>query len=364
MSVPSARVAAPVLIACFICVVLPDVASTQSVPANEPFTFTEVDLALLEQVGLLDAKLQKDGLVYWDHGIDALLTRIGTAVVPSGSPPERVTWRFQALRDPTPNAFALPNGSIYVHTGLIALLENEHELAGVLAHEVTHVVERHSYLAFRSYRKKAVAVNIINLAGGAVPFVDVASRAWGLALRVISATVPSILAATVEGYSRELERAADLYAVDKMIAGGYDPTEMVSVFRHLQASADTEADALFYTDHPKLAERIGDVTAVIEARGAARLEPQALAELNGNYTGEIKSALQQNITLAIAANRLRSAVATARRLQAFSPASSQGAYWLAEAYRALGPFTPELAGEELTERGRKDARKRKERYTP
>jgi len=50
------------------------------------------------------------------------------------------------LRDPEPNAFALPNGSIYVTTGLLALLDNESQLAAIIAHELTHVMRRHTYM--------------------------------------------------------------------------------------------------------------------------------------------------------------------------------------------------------------------------
>jgi tetratricopeptide (TPR) repeat protein len=86
--------------------------------------------------------------------------------------------------------------------------------------------------------------------------------------------------------------------------------------------------------------------------------------LNGYYAGEVESALEQDITLAIAANRPRVAVATTRRLQALAPDDSRHSYLLAEAYRLLGPLTPEPGGEELTEKGRNDARKRRGRLTP
>jgi predicted Zn-dependent protease len=65
-----------------------------------------------------------------------------------------VSWKFRVARDPQPNAFALPNGSIYVTTGLMTLIDNESQLAAVLAHELTHVMRRHTYAANRSNRKK------------------------------------------------------------------------------------------------------------------------------------------------------------------------------------------------------------------
>ena len=70
------------------------------------------------------------------------MATVGEKLLPPGSTSERVTWRFRVMNEPLPNAFALANGSIYVTTGLLSLLENEAQLASVLAHEETHVLNR------------------------------------------------------------------------------------------------------------------------------------------------------------------------------------------------------------------------------
>src|SRR6266446_4329156 len=123
-------------------------------PANEEFKFGKVDLELLDQVNLLDQRFEREGLVLEDAATNAYLKRIGEILVPRSLHLEHVVWKFSALRDPVPNAFALPNGSVYVTTGLLALLDNESEVAAVLAHELTHVLRRHSYLENRNSRKK------------------------------------------------------------------------------------------------------------------------------------------------------------------------------------------------------------------
>src|SRR6266545_1745696 len=143
----------------------------QSPPATPPtgpkedFKFTTVDLDLLEQVNLLDKRFERDGLVLEDDATNAYLKRIGDVLVPRGLNLEHVVWKFRALRDPVPNAFALPNGSIYVNTGVMALCDNESQLAAILAHEITHVLRRHTYLQNRSNRKKILTINIINAVG-------------------------------------------------------------------------------------------------------------------------------------------------------------------------------------------------------
>ncbi len=122
--------------------------------ANEEFKFGKVDLELLEQVNLVDRRFEREGLVLEDDATNAYLKRVGDSLLPRGLNLEHVLWKFRALRDPVPNAFALPNGSIYVSTGLLALMDNESQVAAVIAHEMTHVLRRHTYLQNRSNRKK------------------------------------------------------------------------------------------------------------------------------------------------------------------------------------------------------------------
>ena len=120
-------------------------------PTREEFKFGDVDLEILEQSNLLDTKLERDGLVLQDQAANAYVHRIGQALVPKGLELERVSWRFRVLRDPQPNAFALPNGSIYISTGLIFLVDN--------------VMRRHTYVQNRSNRKKFLTMNIMAAVG-------------------------------------------------------------------------------------------------------------------------------------------------------------------------------------------------------
>ena len=138
-------------------------------PVNEEFKFGEVDLEVLEQADLLDIRLERDGLVLADESANAYLRRIGQSLIPRGLELEKVSWKFRALRDPQPNAFALPNGSIYVTTGLMTLIDNESQLAAIIAHELTHVMRRHTYLHNRSNRKKFLTMNVMAAVGAYAP---------------------------------------------------------------------------------------------------------------------------------------------------------------------------------------------------
>src|SRR5215831_6386761 len=179
-------------------------AQTSPATANEDFKFEKVDLELLEQVNLLDARFEREGLVLEDAAINAYLKGIGAVLVPRDRQIENVTWKFRALRDPQPNAFALPNGSIYVTTGLLSLVDNESQVAAILAHEMTHVLRRHTYLQNRSNRKKFLTMNVIAAVGAYAP-----TGAVGTIIQIATTIAPLIVIATMFGYSRDLEREAD-----------------------------------------------------------------------------------------------------------------------------------------------------------
>jgi predicted Zn-dependent protease len=102
--------------------VVPAPPSTVHTNTEEKFVFSKVDQELLEEIKLLDERFEKEGVVYHHPGLDAYLNRVGMAIV-ADKKLENVEWKFRALRDPIPNAFALPNGSIYINTGLLALLD-------------------------------------------------------------------------------------------------------------------------------------------------------------------------------------------------------------------------------------------------
>src|SRR5258706_5159652 len=337
-------------------------------PVREEFKFDKVDLELLQQVELLDRRFERDGMVLEDQATNAYLARIGQTLIPKESvidnvtPKElvieNVTWKFRALRDPQPNAFALPNGSIYVSTGLLALMDNESQLAAVLAHEMTHVMRRHQYVQNRSNRKKFLTMNVIAAVG--------AYASGGIAGAVISIATtiaPFVVTATMYGYSRDLEREADHRAIDMMISAEYPPEEEIAVLKLLSKDIEGEQISLFYNDHPALKERIEYLSSYLGER-ADKITPQM--ELNREktrYFKQMEPLMQHNVELAINAARFRSAVYFAQRLVEFHPESSENQFLAAEAFRTLGPRNPELSSTPLSNGAKKDLAKKQVKQT-
>ena len=326
-------------------------------PVNEQFKFGEVDLEVLEQADLLDVKLERDGLVLADEAANAYLCRVGKSLVPQGLTLEKVNWNFRALRDPQPNAFALPYGSIYVTTGLLTLIDNESQLAAILAHELTHVMRRHPYLYNRSNRKKFLTMNVAVAVGSMAP-----ASVVGAIIMAVTTVAPFIMMATIYGYSRDLEREADLKGIDMMISAEYAPEEMVNVMKLLDKDIEGENIRLFYNDHPALDERIKYLSSYLGARADRVTQQMELNRERTAYFKNMEPVMRHDLQLAINAGRARSAVYLAQRLVDFHP-DSENLFWLAESYRALGPRTPQLTEKELTNSAKKDASKKREKLT-
>ena len=332
-----------------------DSASTQT--TTEKFVFSKVDEELLSEIKLLDERFEKEGAVYHDPGLDNYLTRVGAAVS-ADKEFENVEWKFRALRDPVPNAFALPNGSIYINTGLLALLEDENQLAAVLAHEVTHVIHRHTYLRNRSMRKKVLAINILNTIGTWNPITGPA----GLAIDLIATLSPLMLALSVFGYSREQEKQADLEGLKYATAAGFVPEGMPNSFRAMQKDLEGEQLNTFYADHPKLQERVNYTSSCIAA-DARKLTDDDAKHAKDDYLAVMEAVDRHNIDLAINAGRFRSAVFVSQKLVDMRPESSENIYYLAESYRTLGPRNAQLTDQQLTSGAKKKAAKTRSKRT-
>ena len=325
--------------------------------SDENFVFGNVDQELLSEIKLLDERFEKDGAVYHDPQLDVYLTRVGTAVV-ADKKLENVEWKFRALRDPIPNAFALPNGSIYINTGLLALLDDENQLAAVIAHEITHVSGRHTYLRNRSLRKKMLAINIMNTIGTWNPI----SGAAGLAINLIATISPFMLALSVLGYSREQEKEADLEGLKAATAAGFVPDGMPNSFKAMQRDVEGEQLNSFYSDHPKLQERVNYTTSSIGA-DARKLSDDEAKTARNDYLAVLEVVDRHNVELAINEGRFRSAVFVSQKLVNLHPDSSENVFYLAESYRMLGPRNAELTEQQLTSGAKKKAAKTRSKRT-
>jgi len=331
----------------------PDRTKKLSLPKKvTPFKFTKVDLDLLHQVNEFDKYVEEKGWVFTDPATNQYLTTLGLSLVPKETP-ENVRWQFRAVRDLEGNAFALPNGSIYVTSGLLARMENEAQLAGVLAHEITHVVNRHSYRANRSSRKKMVAIDFM-LAGASFTVYGALGSAVVYALVT---TLPMIVVETTFGFSRELEHEADVYAVNALYLRGYDLREFSRGFELLRngPEVDLAKESVFWSSYPKLTERAQYIR-----EKAEQLQPNTAGLLVNQFPFRTatNSVVRNTGALALFLGWPRTALASANRLVAEEPNNAENYVLLGDAYRSLGARTPLPQGEELTKSAKNETRQR------
>ena len=182
---------------------------------------------------------------------------IGKRVAPPpGSTP--FAFRFEVVNDPSINAFAAPGGLVVVHSGLIAAAESPEEVAGVLAHEVTHVLRRHS---LRQIVHDAGVVSAISLVVG-----DPGSLVAGLAGRLSQL-----------GFSRDQERDADRGALEKLRAARLPADGMLRFFDRLRGEEGAgPAAPAWLMSHPATEERVAALRGEIAAAGAWPVEPLTL----------------------------------------------------------------------------------------
>jgi predicted Zn-dependent protease len=183
-----------------------------------------------------------------DVGLDRV-DRIGQRCAKASLRPTML-YKFHVIQSREINGFSLPGGHIYITTALLKLA-NDNELASVLAHEVGHVVARHSLKTLKkSQEYDAIAKSLGELTGVAG---DV-GRDLGVALGQI------IGAGLLTFHTQDEEREADFLGVRTMPKAGFDPQGMVTMFQKLQRIEEQNSDLLgsLFSDHPDAEERIAN----------------------------------------------------------------------------------------------------------
>ena len=182
--------------------------------------------------------------------------RIARQSAVSSSPYE---FSFNLLRDPeTVNAFALPGGPIFVTAALLGRLENEAQLAGVLGHEIGHVVARHSA---EHMAKSQLAQLLVGAVG--VAATDDENPGRGQQAAVVAGFVSQMVTLR---YGRKDELESDRLGVRLMSEAGFDPRAMLTVMRILAESSKGGRPPEFLSSHPDPGNREQEITAAIAER--------------------------------------------------------------------------------------------------
>ncbi len=314
-------------------------------PAGGP-TLTKLELSLLDQCQTLEHQFERRALIYRDNALDEHVSAVSRALLPDVTP-AYVQWRFLVLRDPLVNGFSLPDGTIYLSTGLLSLLENDDQLASILTHEITHVTKGDAFKVQREYRKKETMRSIRTMA------VIASGSVFGLAGLGLSLAVEATLAESgdlialwvTSGYGDQEEREADEATIAILAHSGRDPAQLSRSLSLMSELLDAEPVLTFYGERSNLRQR------------AADLEWPSIGQplADEPYFAAVQGAIRENIPLDIDSRRFRTAVANAARLVAARPDDARAISLLGEAYRSLGPRSTKPSEEERSSHGGRTA---------
>jgi len=201
--------------------------------------------------------------VVHDAAIDSYLNALGNSMAKLTSRSD-LQWHFALVNTNVVNAFALPGGYIYVNRGIVERAQRMDELAGVMGHEIGHVVKRHSVKQMQQMQDANIGVAL-----GCILTRVCQSQVGQAAVQTGGALV-------FAKFSRDDEKQADEEAVGNTSRAGISPDGLVSFFQKLMAEQQSEPSGVeaWFTDHPLTADRIKDVQGMI-----AQLDQAQLAKL-------------------------------------------------------------------------------------
>lgn len=213
--------------------------------------------------------LAEFGGAYPDEDLQRYIQSIGDLVAATSERTE-VDYTFTVLNSDVVNAFAVPGGYIYITRGLLVLANNEAEVAGVLAHEVGHIVARHSAQRATQSALAGIAAVVLGAATGSSQVAQIA-QTGGMAV--------------IQSYSREQEFESDTLGVRYLSRAGYDPAAMSSFLASLNAHSALEAQIAggnppefnIMSTHPRTQDRVQ--RAVAEAGGYSVQDPMQARDI-------------------------------------------------------------------------------------
>jgi predicted Zn-dependent protease len=269
-------------------------------------------------------RIRRSGLLYNEPALTEYVNDVAQRVLPKAAREAGLTVQVQVAKNPALNAFAMPNGALYLHTGILAQMDNEAQLATLLGHEITHVTHRHMVKELRDIQNKTAALSVFQAL--TLPF-----GVYGTLGQLLGA-VGTL--ASVTGYSREMEREADQEGFVAMVAAGYDPAEAPRLFLHLKqwVEEEKEPQPFFFNTHPRLAERVESYE-VLVAREPPRTEGKELRVGADEFRARTRLLVMDNALLDLQAGRFLQAQKGLLKFLSMNPEDARSCYLLGETYR-------------------------------
>lgn len=269
-------------------------------------------------------RMKSSGIFYEDAALETYVNGVAQQLVPENVKRQGLSIHVKIIKNPHVNAFAYPNGLIFIHTGFLAKMENEAQLATVLAHEIAHVIHRHSIQGFRNLKNTAAVF-------GTLQVVAAPAGIYGLAPIFLGAVASM---AAVSGHSKEMEREADKVGMDLLIKSGHDLREAVRLFERVEKYIEEEKinEPFFFGSHPRLQERRDSYAQLLEGR-VGHMKGETGIE---RFKERIGRLLLDSASMDLSMGRFGLAKAAIDKFLELEPRNAKARFYLGEFYRKRG----------------------------
>jgi len=295
-----------------VCCLVAGCATSRPIPVTQTLTAREEEQMLWRRVQEEQDTINGSGVLYQDADIENYLNQIAKKLHANSISPD-ISFQIKVVKDPNLNAFAFPNGVIYIHTGILARMDNEAQLAALLAHEMVHCTHRHSLRALRSIkgRTQAKTATVRKLAQ----------------LLGITGSIASI-----SGYTRELETEADRVGLDLAVKANYDPGEVLKLFELLKQEIEIEGieEPYFFGTHPNIRQRIENVNNWLAEKYRGKITGIKNTDV---FQSKISRLVLDNARLDLRQGRFFVAQKTVEKFLAVKPDDARAYFLLGEIFR-------------------------------
>jgi predicted Zn-dependent protease len=254
-----------------------------------------------------------------DLSLQEFINTIGQSVVAQVGPTP-FDFKFYLIVGKDPNAYAIPGGHIFLTTGLLISTENEQEVAGVISHEISHVMSRHvAQMIERSKR--------LNIASMAAMIAGVLLGGGGRAGEAVATTAMATAEALALKYTREMEVEADQVGLQYMIRAGYDPNGLITFMSKIYKHSLTSGPGVptYLSTHPAIGDRISLMENLLQTGP----KPTGPFKTSGNFRKIQAKAFVEEREPHVAIHHFQSLIDA-------SPQDIDAHYGLGLAYRKMG----------------------------
>ena len=304
-----------------ICALAAGCATPHTGPLNEKLHSTEDERLLWQRVEKEQKVIDNSGFLYYEPELDSYLNQIVSKLRAHSIAPD-FPIQIKILKDPNLNAFAYPNGVIYIHTGILARMDNEAQLAALISHEMTHCTHRHTLKIIRSIKDRPAYIAALQDTLARISAVQEVARLLGATGSL----------AAVNGYNRELENEADQVGLDLMAKANYDSSEALKLFEYLKQEIEAQdiEEPFFFGTHPSVRQRIANAQKWLADKNSPK---QTAAKNSAEFQARLQHVRLTNARLDLRRGRFDIAQRTVARYLRNHPNDARAYYLLGEILR-------------------------------